>query len=122
MTRPHSRYPHTTMPVRAAERARRPAAGPGGRRPRPAGHVAASAGSAGGARGRAVARAGGGAEEAARQAAGLVGRLGRVLAEKAKADVGKVFDGTSRTREKLAVVDEVRPDPTRFPRAAPSGR
>jgi len=106
------------MRVGAAEqqRARRPAAGPGSRRPRPAA-------SAGGARGRGtVARAGGGAEEAARQAAGLVGRLGRVLAEKAKADVGKVFDGTSRTREKLAVVDEVRPDPTRFPRAAPSGR
>ena len=108
------------MRVGAAEqqRARRPAAGPGSRRPRPA----ASAASAGGARGRgAVARAGG-AEEAARQAAGLVGRLGRVLAEKAKADVGKVFDGTSRTREKLAVVDEVRPHPTRFPLTAPSGR
>ena len=109
------------MRVGAAEqqRARRPAAGPGSRRPRPA----ASAASAGGARGRgAVARAGGCAEEAARQAAGLVGRLGRVLAEKAKADVGKVFDGTSRTREKLAVVDEVRPHPTRFPLTAPSGR
>ena len=39
-----------------------------------------------------------------------------------KADVGKVFDGTSRTREKLAIVDEVRPNPTRFPRTAPSGR
>ena len=98
------------MRVGAAEqqRARRPVAGLGSRRPRPA----ASAASTGGARGRgAVARAGG-AEEAARQAAGLVGRLGRVLAEKAKADVGKVFDGTSRTREKLAVVDEVRPPPT----------
>lgn len=45
-----------------------------------------------------------------RCAAGQTGfftRLGRLIKEKAKSDVEKVFSGFSKTRENLAVVDEL---------------
>lgn len=38
---------------------------------------------------------------------GFFGRLGRVLKEKAKSDVERLFSGFSKTRENLAVVDEL---------------
>eukprot|EP00898_Chlorokybus_atmophyticus_P006080 jgi/Chlat1/6473/Chrsp45S00470 len=38
---------------------------------------------------------------------GLLGRLGRVFKEKAKADLDRVFNGMSRTRQNLAVIDEL---------------
>lgn len=40
-------------------------------------------------------------------AAGFFGRLGRVIKEKAKSDVDKLFSGFSKTRDNLAVVDEL---------------
>ena len=38
---------------------------------------------------------------------GFFTRLGRLIKEKAKSDVDKVFSGFSKTRENLAVVDEL---------------
>lgn len=38
---------------------------------------------------------------------GFFGRLGRVIKEKAKSDVERLFSGFSKTRENLAVVDEL---------------
>eukprot|EP01018_Ginkgo_biloba_P012542 Gb_23518 [translate_table: standard] len=38
---------------------------------------------------------------------GFFGRLGRVIKEKAKSDVEKLFSGFSKTRDNLAVVDEL---------------
>ena len=38
---------------------------------------------------------------------GFLGRLGRVLKEKAASDFDRVFKGVSKTRERLAVVDEL---------------
>lgn len=38
---------------------------------------------------------------------GFFTRIGRLLKEKAKSDVEKVFSGFSKTRENLAVVDEL---------------
>jgi len=38
---------------------------------------------------------------------GVLGKLGRVIKEKAKRDIDLVFKGTSKTREKLSVVDEL---------------
>uniref|UniRef100_A0A0C9SA67 TSA: Wollemia nobilis Ref_Wollemi_Transcript_4663_1411 transcribed RNA sequence n=1 Tax=Wollemia nobilis TaxID=56998 RepID=A0A0C9SA67_9CONI len=38
---------------------------------------------------------------------GFLGRLGRVIKEKAKSDVEKLFSGFSKTRDNLAVVDEL---------------
>ncbi|KAJ7531944.1 hypothetical protein O6H91_14G065900 [Diphasiastrum complanatum] len=38
---------------------------------------------------------------------GFLGRLGRVIKEKAKSDVERLFSGFSKTRENLAVVDEL---------------
>ena len=40
-------------------------------------------------------------------ASGFLGRLGRVLKEKATSDFDRVFKGVSKTRERLAVVDEL---------------
>lgn len=39
--------------------------------------------------------------------AGFLGRLGRVIKEKATSDVQRLFSGFSKTRENLAVVDEL---------------
>ncbi|KAK3236158.1 hypothetical protein CYMTET_53685 [Cymbomonas tetramitiformis] len=39
--------------------------------------------------------------------AGILGKLGRVLKEKALADYNRVFTGTSKTREGLKIVDEL---------------
>ena len=36
-----------------------------------------------------------------------LGNFGKVLKEKAKADLSKVFQGTEKTREKMGVVDEL---------------
>lgn len=38
---------------------------------------------------------------------GFLGRLGRVIKEKAKSDIELLFSGFSKTRENLAVVDEL---------------
>lgn len=38
---------------------------------------------------------------------GFFSRLGRLIKEKAKSDVEKIFSGFSKTRENLAVVDEL---------------
>ena len=38
---------------------------------------------------------------------GFFSRLGRLIKEKAKSDVEKVFSGFSKTRENLAVIDEL---------------
>lgn len=38
---------------------------------------------------------------------GFFTRLGRLIKEKAKSDVEKVFSGFSKTRENLAVIDEL---------------
>lgn len=38
---------------------------------------------------------------------GFLGKLGRVIKEKAKSDIDRVFNGTSKTRERLGVVDEL---------------
>jgi fused signal recognition particle receptor len=38
---------------------------------------------------------------------GFFTRLGRLIKEKAKSDVEKIFSGFSKTRENLAVVDEL---------------
>eukprot|EP00241_Pyramimonas_parkeae_P019129 CAMPEP_0114282436 /NCGR_PEP_ID=MMETSP0059-20121206/3560_1 /TAXON_ID=36894 /ORGANISM="Pyramimonas parkeae, Strain CCMP726" /LENGTH=329 /DNA_ID=CAMNT_0001403083 /DNA_START=72 /DNA_END=1061 /DNA_ORIENTATION=+ len=44
---------------------------------------------------------------ACRAEVGVLGKLGRVIREKAQADIDRVFKGTSKTREKLSVVDEL---------------
>eukprot|EP00897_Mesotaenium_endlicherianum_P009951 jgi/Mesen1/8985/ME000056S08384 len=44
---------------------------------------------------------------AATEKLGFLGKLGRVLKEKAKSDIDRVFKGVSKTRENLAVVDEL---------------
>lgn len=44
---------------------------------------------------------------AANKAGGFFGRLGRVIKEKAKSDVDKLLSGFSKTRDNLAVVDEL---------------
>lgn len=44
---------------------------------------------------------------AANKAGGFFGRLGRVIKEKAKNDVDKLLSGFSKTRDNLAVVDEL---------------
>ena len=41
------------------------------------------------------------------QRVGFLGRLGRVFKEKAKSDIQLLFSGFSKTRENLAVVDEL---------------
>ncbi|KAG0626659.1 hypothetical protein M758_2G141600 [Ceratodon purpureus] len=41
------------------------------------------------------------------QKVGFLGRLGRVIKEKAKSDIQLLFSGFSKTRENLAVVDEL---------------
>lgn len=41
------------------------------------------------------------------QRVGFLGRLGRVIKEKAKSDIQLLFSGFSKTRENLAVVDEL---------------
>mmetsp|Transcript_13717 Transcript_13717/g.18838 ORF Transcript_13717/g.18838 Transcript_13717/m.18838 type:complete len:365 (+) Transcript_13717:193-1287(+) len=38
---------------------------------------------------------------------GFLDKLGRVIKEKAQADIDRVFKGTSKTREKLGIVDEL---------------
>ncbi len=38
---------------------------------------------------------------------GFLGRLGRVFKEKAKSDIQLLFSGFSKTRENLAVIDEL---------------
>lgn len=38
---------------------------------------------------------------------GFFGKLGRLIKEKAKSDVEKVFSGFSKTRDNLAVIDEL---------------
>jgi fused signal recognition particle receptor len=45
--------------------------------------------------------------EAGSQRVGFLGRLGRVIKEKAKSDIQLLFSGFSKTRENLAVVDEL---------------
>jgi len=45
--------------------------------------------------------------ESAAQRVGFLGRLGRVFKEKAKSDIQLLFSGFSKTRENLAVVDEL---------------
>jgi len=45
--------------------------------------------------------------EAGSQKVGFLGRLGRVIKEKAKSDIQLLFSGFSKTRENLAVVDEL---------------
>jgi len=45
--------------------------------------------------------------EGAAQKVGFLGRLGRVFKEKAKSDIQLLFSGFSKTRENLAVVDEL---------------
>lgn len=44
---------------------------------------------------------------AAGKQAGLFGRIGRVIQEKVRSDVERVFNGFRKTRENLAVVDEL---------------
>lgn len=38
---------------------------------------------------------------------GFLGRLGRVIQEKAKSDIDRLFSGTEKTRQNLKVVDEL---------------
>lgn len=45
--------------------------------------------------------------EAGSPKVGFLGRLGRVIKEKAKSDIQLLFSGFSKTRENLAVVDEL---------------
>ena len=45
--------------------------------------------------------------EASGREVGFFERLGRVIKEKAKSDVDRLFSGFSKTRENLAVVDEL---------------
>lgn len=38
---------------------------------------------------------------------GIIGRLGRVLKEKASSDIQRIFKGVTKTRENLSIVDEI---------------
>jgi hypothetical protein len=47
------------------------------------------------------------AKSVCRAEGGFLGRLGRVIKEKAKSDIDRLFSGTEKTRKNLQVVDEL---------------